>query len=125
VLAVIYGLKRVAEQGVSATSVAIVLTGLVIGVLFVRRQGTLAYPLLELKLFRQSRFAAAIAAYGLSCLAMFAVLTHVFRPLAAAAADLSHHCVSRNEVTHRVQTARSLLFDVDRRLRRGPEATPR
>jgi MFS transporter, DHA2 family, multidrug resistance protein len=64
VLAVIYGLKRIAEQGVSATSVAIVLAGLMIGVLFVRRQGTLAYPLLELKLFRQSRFAAAIAAYG-------------------------------------------------------------
>lgn len=44
-----------------------------VGVLFVRRQSRLAYPLLELKLFRQSRFAAAIAAYGLSSLAMFGV----------------------------------------------------
>ena len=43
------------------------------GVVFVRRQSRLAYPLLELKLFRQKRFSAAIAAYGLSCLAMFGV----------------------------------------------------
>jgi DHA2 family multidrug resistance protein-like MFS transporter len=44
-----------------------------VGVVFVRRQSKLAYPLLELKLFRQKRFSAAIAAYGLSCLAMFGV----------------------------------------------------
>ena len=50
-----------------------VVAGLAVGVLFVRRQRRLAYPLLDLKLFRQPRFSAAIAAYGLSCLAMFGV----------------------------------------------------
>ena len=44
-----------------------------VGVLFVRRQRQLAYPLMDLKLFRQPRFSAAIAAYALSCVAMFGV----------------------------------------------------
>jgi DHA2 family multidrug resistance protein-like MFS transporter len=44
-----------------------------VGAAFVRRQGRLDYPLLELALFRQRRFSAAVAAYGLSCMAMFGV----------------------------------------------------
>src|SRR4029453_11573439 len=52
---------------------ACVAVGVVVGVLFVRRQRRLAYPLLDLALFRQPRFSAAIAAYGLSRLAMFGV----------------------------------------------------
>jgi DHA2 family multidrug resistance protein-like MFS transporter len=50
-----------------------VAVGVVVGVLFVRRQRRLAYPLLDLALFCQPRFSAAIAAYGLSSLAMFGV----------------------------------------------------
>ncbi len=73
VLALIYGLKQIAEHRVSLPSLAFVVLGLATGVLFVRRQARLAYPLLDLKLFRQPRFAGAIAAYGLSCLAMFGV----------------------------------------------------
>jgi DHA2 family multidrug resistance protein-like MFS transporter len=73
VLAVIYGLKRVAEHGASVEALAIMLAGAVVGVLFVRRQGRLAYPLLDTTLFRQPAFAAAIAAYGISSLAMFGV----------------------------------------------------
>jgi MFS transporter, DHA2 family, multidrug resistance protein len=97
VLAVIYGLKRFAEQGPSGTAIMTIAVGLAIGVLFVRRQSRLAYPLLELKLFRQSRFAAAIAAYGLSCLAMFGVYIFITQylqlvlglsPLAAGPATL-------------------------------------
>ncbi len=72
-LTTIYGLKQIAEHGLSLWAVAIVVIGLTIGVLFVRRQSRLAYPLLDLTLFRQSKFSAAIAAYGLSCLAMFGV----------------------------------------------------
>lgn len=73
VLAAIYGLKQIAEHGWSPGAGTITLVGLVVGVLFVRRQGRLAYPLLDTTLFRQSAFAAAIAAYGLSSLAMFGV----------------------------------------------------
>jgi MFS transporter, DHA2 family, multidrug resistance protein len=70
VLAVVYGIKRIAEQGVSTTSAWIIVAGVVMGVFFVRRQSRLTYPLLDIQLFRQPRFAAAIAAYGLSSLAM-------------------------------------------------------
>src|SRR5688572_6086569 len=73
VLATIYGLKRLAEHGLQGTALAFVAVGIAVGALFVRRQAQLAYPLMELKLFRQPRFAAAIAAYALSCVAMFGV----------------------------------------------------
>jgi MFS transporter, DHA2 family, multidrug resistance protein len=73
VLTMVYGLKHIAEHGIAWMSAALVMAGLGVGVLFVRRQGRLAYPLLDLALFRLPTFSAAIAAYGLSCLAMFGV----------------------------------------------------
>jgi DHA2 family multidrug resistance protein-like MFS transporter len=73
VLTTIYGLKSMAEHGLALRPLAVMLLGLVLGHLFVRRQQRLTYPLLEMKLFRQPRFSAAIAAYALSCLAMFGV----------------------------------------------------
>ena len=73
VLTTIYALKRMAEHGFALGSVALLLIGLGIGFVFVRRQQTLAYPLLELKLFRSAAFSAAIAAYALTSLAMFGV----------------------------------------------------
>jgi DHA2 family multidrug resistance protein-like MFS transporter len=73
VLGVIYALKQFAEHGLQWMSVTLLLVGLAVGALFIRRQGRLDYPLLELRLFRQPRFSAAIAAYALSCLAMFGV----------------------------------------------------
>lgn len=73
VLSLIHGLKRLAEQGTSWPAAASVLAGLALGALFVHRQAQIDYPLLELKLFRNPRFAASIAAYALSCLAMFGI----------------------------------------------------
>jgi DHA2 family multidrug resistance protein-like MFS transporter len=73
VLPTIYGLKQFAAHGVDSAAAAGVALGLVMGALFVRRQARLSYPLLDLTLFRQPRFSAAIAAYALSCLAMFGV----------------------------------------------------
>jgi DHA2 family multidrug resistance protein-like MFS transporter len=73
VLAVIFALKQFAERGFAWVPLVLLLVGVAIGVLFVRRQGRLAYPLLDTTLFRQSKFSAAIAAYGLSSLAMFGV----------------------------------------------------
>lgn len=70
VWALIYGLKKIAEEGLAPAWLACAALGLVLAWLFVRRQAHLAYPLLDITLFRQPRFAAAISAYGLSCLAM-------------------------------------------------------
>lgn len=73
VLATIFGLKRIAEAGFAIDSVVAVLVGVGFGFAFIRRQARLADPLLDLKLLRVPTFSAAIAAYALSCLAMFGV----------------------------------------------------
>jgi DHA2 family multidrug resistance protein-like MFS transporter len=76
VLSTIYGLKRIAEAGPEALALSALAAGLALGVVFVRRQTHLAYPLLDLKLFSRPAFSAAIAAYALSCLAMMG--TYIF-----------------------------------------------
>ena len=61
VLAVIYGLKDIAQDGPDAAAVAAVAAGLVVGALFVRRQRRLAEPMIDLGLFRLRSFDAALA----------------------------------------------------------------
>jgi MFS transporter, DHA2 family, multidrug resistance protein len=73
VLTAIYGLKQIAEHGLAWAPLATMGLGLALGAAFVRRQGRIDYPLLDLTLFQRPAFSAAIAAYGLSCLAMFGV----------------------------------------------------
>lgn len=73
VLTFIYGMKRLAESGASWPTAACIGTGLALGALFIVRQRHLPYPLLDLQLFRRPTFSAAIAAYALSCMAMFGV----------------------------------------------------
>jgi DHA2 family multidrug resistance protein-like MFS transporter len=73
VLTFIYGLKRLAEAGLSWTATGCVVIGVALGAVFIFRQQRLAYPLLDLHLFRRPRFTAAVAAYALSCLAMMGV----------------------------------------------------
>lgn len=73
VLLVIYGLKQTAEHGFAWLTTLVFLVGVTLGVLFLRRQARLTYPLLDLKLFANRKFSAAISAYALSCLAMFGV----------------------------------------------------
>ncbi len=66
VLAVIYGLKQLAQDGLGWPPTLAILAGLVVGVVFVRRQHRLADPLLDLGLFRIPAFSAALAANLLS-----------------------------------------------------------
>lgn len=73
VLLTIYGLKQFAEHGLGALAAGATLAGLAVGALFVHRQGRIAYPLLDLRLFAHAPFRAALAAYALACLAMFGV----------------------------------------------------
>jgi DHA2 family multidrug resistance protein-like MFS transporter len=71
VLAVIYGLKRIAQDGMGVEPVLVVVAGLVVGIAFVRRQLTLADPLVDLRLFRVPAFTASLATYGLTILVLF------------------------------------------------------
>jgi len=61
VLAVIYGLKEVAQDGLTWPAALSVLAGLAIGVGFVRRQQRLADPMIDVGLVRLRRFSAALA----------------------------------------------------------------
>ena len=61
VLAVIYGLKDVAQDGLAWPAALSVLVGLAVGVGFVRRQRRLADPMIDLGLFRLGSFNAALA----------------------------------------------------------------
>ncbi len=73
VLAVIYGLKRIAEDGVAWTPVGSILVGMVLGLIFVRRQTRLTDPLIDLRLFRVPSFSAALATYMLACFVLFGI----------------------------------------------------
>lgn len=60
VLPLIYGLKQIPDSGLRALPLASILIGLIAGVLFVRRQLTLASPLLDLRLFRNTTMSTAL-----------------------------------------------------------------
>jgi DHA2 family multidrug resistance protein-like MFS transporter len=77
VLAVIYGLKRIAEQGASWLAFAMIGLGFAVGALFVHRQSRLADPLIDLHLFRAPAFSAAIATNMLGFCVIFAVFLFI------------------------------------------------
>jgi MFS transporter, DHA2 family, multidrug resistance protein len=62
VLSVIYGLKRIAEDGLAATPVLFIVAGLFVATAFVLRQRTLPDPLIDLRLFRIPAFSVSLAA---------------------------------------------------------------
>jgi MFS transporter, DHA2 family, multidrug resistance protein len=61
VLPVIYGLKAIAADGFAWRPALAIAAGLAIGVAFVRRQRALPDPLIDLRLFRNPAFNAALA----------------------------------------------------------------
>jgi DHA2 family multidrug resistance protein-like MFS transporter len=71
VLAMIFGLKQIAQDGVRPVPVLCILGGVAVGAVFVRRQLVLSDPLLDLRLFRTPAFSASLATYGLSILVLF------------------------------------------------------
>jgi len=71
VLLVIYGLKRIAEDGLGAVPALSIAAGVAIGVAFVRRQRTLADPLIDLRLFRAPAFTVSLATYTLGTFVVF------------------------------------------------------
>ena len=60
VLAVIYGLKRIAEGGAGWLALATIAAGVLTGIAFVRRQRRLASPLIDLSLFRAPAFTGTL-----------------------------------------------------------------
>jgi DHA2 family multidrug resistance protein-like MFS transporter len=73
VLSVIYGVKRMAEDGFGSMPALSIAAGLAVGAVFLRRQGTLNDPMIDLRLFRQPAFSASLAANALALFAVFGI----------------------------------------------------
>jgi DHA2 family multidrug resistance protein-like MFS transporter len=71
VLSVIYGLKRIAEDGLAWLPALSILVGLALGFAFVRRQHRLSDPLIDLRLFRVPAFSASLVTYTVGTFVAF------------------------------------------------------
>jgi MFS transporter, DHA2 family, multidrug resistance protein len=71
VLAAIYGIKSIAEGGFGLGPATSLWVGVLVGVVFIRRQRRLADPMIDPRLFRVPSFSAPLAANGLALFAVF------------------------------------------------------
>lgn len=69
-LALIYGVKQVAERGLDARAILPVVAGMAIATIFVARQRKLADPLIDLSLFGIPTFSAAVVTQLVAALSM-------------------------------------------------------
>lgn len=76
VLAVIYGIKQIAEHGPAVGPALAIAVGVVLGWVFARRQKRLANPMIDLALFRLPAFTVSLAAYMLACFVMFGLFLY-------------------------------------------------
>jgi MFS transporter, DHA2 family, multidrug resistance protein len=81
VLAVIYGLKQIAQDGIERGSVAAIVIGLLIGLAFLIRQTRLDDPLIDVRLFRVPSFSASLAVYTLGILVLFGAFLFIYQYL--------------------------------------------
>ena len=79
VLAVVYGLKQLAYDGVETLSLVAIGSGLLLGVAFVVRQTRLANPLIDLGLFRVRAFSASLTVYTLGILVLFGAFLFTYQ----------------------------------------------
>jgi DHA2 family multidrug resistance protein-like MFS transporter len=73
VLALIFGLKEMAQHGPAPVPLLSVVLSLFLGRVFVKRQKTLADPLIDLRLFRIPAFSASLVVYMLGTFVSFGI----------------------------------------------------
>jgi MFS transporter, DHA2 family, multidrug resistance protein len=88
VLAVIYGLKQIVQEGIGWLPIAAIVASVLVGLAFLRRQTRLDDPLIDLRLFRAPGFSASLAVYTLAILVLFGAFVFIFQYLQLVA-DLS------------------------------------
>ena len=81
VLAVVYGLKQLAQDGIEVLPFVAIAVGLALGYAFVRRQQRLDDPLIDLNLFRVPAFSASLAVYTLGILVLFGSFLFIYQYL--------------------------------------------
>jgi DHA2 family multidrug resistance protein-like MFS transporter len=70
VLSAVFGLKLIAQEGFAVLPALAIVAGVVLAVIFVRRQKILKEPFIDLWLFRAPGFSASLATYALGMLIM-------------------------------------------------------
>ncbi len=92
VLPVIYGVKKIAEDGVAWPLMAAILAGVTVGAVFVRRQRRLDDPLIDVRLFANPGYGASLGVMTICTFAMMGInlftmqylqLVHGLSPLRA------------------------------------------
>ena len=63
ILAVVYGLKQIAQDGMAPVPLLAIVAGALLGAVFVRRQLHLASPVIDVRLFRIRAFSASLGTY--------------------------------------------------------------
>jgi DHA2 family multidrug resistance protein-like MFS transporter len=63
ILAVVFGLKEIAQDGIAPIPVLSIIAGLMLGAAFVRRQLHLPSPIIDVRLFRIRAFSASLVSY--------------------------------------------------------------
>jgi DHA2 family multidrug resistance protein-like MFS transporter len=63
ILGVVYGLKQIAQDGFSILPVLTIVAGVLLGLVFVRRQLRIASPVIDVRLFRIRAFNASLGTY--------------------------------------------------------------
>lgn len=71
VLAVIFGMKTIAQDGLAWGRLVVIVGGVGLGIVFVRRQLALEDPLIDVRLFSMPAFSASVATYGLAIFVLF------------------------------------------------------
>ncbi|WP_018255480.1 MFS transporter [Salinispora mooreana] len=89
VLAFIYGLKEVARNGFEVVPVTVGVLGIVLGIIFVRRQRSLSDPLMDLTMFRSRSFSTMLVGlllYGMVGATSMLYITQFFQSVAGMTA---------------------------------------
>jgi len=60
ILSMIFGIKRMAQDGIGVVPLVAIMIGLIIATLFIARQKRLPHPLIDLELFTDKRFSASV-----------------------------------------------------------------
>jgi DHA2 family multidrug resistance protein-like MFS transporter len=76
-LAIVYGLKQTAQDGIAPAPTLAMMIGASLAIAFVRRQSTLREPLIDLRLLRVPTLGASIAVYALGTFVAFGSFLYV------------------------------------------------
>ena len=77
ILSVIYGIKQFAQDGLEFQTILFVVVGVVLGVVFLQRQRTLTYPLIDLRLFRIPAFSMSLVTFLVGVFMAFGVFLFI------------------------------------------------